>query len=130
MSGSTITWYSKKQSVTALSTMEAEYITLSEATQEAYWLRNLFSKLGFTQKLLTIIFSNNKGLIAISKNPQFHKQAKHIGTQFHSVKEQVQDEVITIESIRSQQQTADMLTKPFPQLKHRQYVGEIGLAAA
>jgi hypothetical protein len=42
MSGGAITWYSKKQSVTALSIMEAEYIALSEATQEAQWLRNLF----------------------------------------------------------------------------------------
>ena len=89
MSSSMITWYSKRQSVTALSTMEAEYITLSEAVQEAHWLRNLFSKLGFAQKLLTTIFGDNEGLIAILKNPQFHKWAKHIGTQFHSVKEQV-----------------------------------------
>jgi hypothetical protein len=93
-------------------------------------LRNLFGELGFAQKLPTTIFSDNEGSIAISKNPQFHKQAKHIGTQFHSVKEQVQDGVITIESIRSQQQTADVLTKPLPRPKHRQHVGKMGLAAA
>ena len=110
--------------------MEAEYIALSEATREAQWLRNLFGELSFAQKLPTTIFGDNEGSIAISKNPQFHKWVKHIGTQFHSVKEQVQDGVITIESIRSQQQTVDMLTKPLPQLKHRQYVGEMGLAAA
>ena len=69
MSSSMITWYSKRQSVTALSTMEAEYIALSEATQEACWLRSLFSKLGFTQTLPTMIFSDNKGSIAISRNP-------------------------------------------------------------
>ena len=82
MSGGAITWYSKKQSVMALSTMEAEYIALSEATREAQWLRNLFGELGFAQKLPSMIFGNNKGSIAILKNPQFHKRAKHIGTQF------------------------------------------------
>jgi len=130
MSSSVITWYSKKQSVTALSTMEAEYITLSEAMQEACWSRNLFEELGFAQVLPTTIFSDNKGSIAISKNPQFHKRAKHIGTQFHSVKEQVQEGVVTIESVRSQQQTADVLTKPLPWLKHKQHVSEMGLAVA
>jgi hypothetical protein len=93
-------------------------------------LRNLFGELSFAQKLLTMIFGNNEGSIVISKNPQFHKRAKHIGTQFHSVKEQVQDGVITIESVRSQQQTADVLTKPLPRPKHRQHVGEMGLTAA
>jgi len=130
MSGGAITWYSKKQSVMALSTMEAEYIALSEATREAQWSRNLFGELSFAQKLLTTIFGDNEGLIAISKNPQFHKQVKHIGTQFHSVKEQVRDGVITIESVRSQQQTTDVLTKPLPWPKHRQHVSEMGLAAA
>ena len=120
----------KRQSVTALSTMEAEYITLSKVTWEACWLRSLFSELGFAQTLLTTIFSDNEGSIAISKNPQFHKRAKHIGTQFHSVKEQVQEGVVTIESVRSQQQTADVLTKPLPWLKHKQHVSKMGLAVA
>jgi hypothetical protein len=90
----------------------------------------LFGELGFAQKLLTTIFGDNKGSIAISKNPQFHKWAKHIGTQFHSIKEQVQEGVVTIESVRSQQQTTDVLTKPLPQPKHRQHVSEMGLAVA
>jgi hypothetical protein len=130
MSGGAITWYSKKQSVTALSTTESEYIALSKAAREARWLRNLFSELGFAQKLLTTIFGDNEGSIAISKNPQFHKRAKHIGVQFHSVKEHVRDGVITVESVRSQHQTADVLTKPLPRAKHKQHVAEMGMASA
>ena len=93
-------------------------------------MRNLFEELGFAQTLLTTIFGDNEGSIAILKNPQFHKRAKHIGTQFHSVKEQVRKGVVTIESVRSQQQTADVLTKPLPQPKHKQHVSEMGLAVA
>jgi hypothetical protein len=55
MAGGAITWFSKKQSITAMSTTEAEYIALSEAACEARWLRNLFSKLGFAQTLPTTI---------------------------------------------------------------------------
>jgi hypothetical protein len=73
MAGGTITWFSKKQSITAMSTTEVEYIALSEAAHKARWLRNLFSELGFTQTLPTTIQGDNDGLIAMSKNPQFHK---------------------------------------------------------
>jgi len=73
---------------------------------------------------------NNKGLIAITKNLQFHKWAKHIGVQFHSVREQVQKGEIVVESCRTQQQTADVLTKPLPRAKHKQHVTKMGLAAA
>jgi len=55
MAGGAITWYAKKQSITALSSMEAEYIALSKVACEAHWLRSLFYELGFTQILLTTI---------------------------------------------------------------------------
>ena len=70
--GSAITWMSQKQSTVALSTTEAEYITLSEAGREACWLRNLYEELGFSQQDLTIIYGDNNGSIAMAKNPQLH----------------------------------------------------------
>ena len=73
MAGSTITWFFKKQSITAMSTTEAEYIALSKVAREARWLRNLFSELGFAQPLPTTIRGDNDGPIAMLKNLQFHK---------------------------------------------------------
>ncbi len=72
-----------------LSSTEAEYIALSEAAREACWLRSLFHELGFLQVLPMMILGNNEGSIALAKNPQFHKQVKHIGVQYHSVREKV-----------------------------------------
>jgi hypothetical protein len=130
IAGGAVTWYSKRQSITALSSTEAEYIALSEMGHKARWLRSLFKELGFKQVLPTEIRGDNEGSIAMSKNPQFHKRAKHIGVQYHSIREQVRKEEITVESCRTQQQTADMLTKPLPWAKHKQHVAEMGLAAA
>jgi hypothetical protein len=45
--GGAITWRSKKQTVIALSSTEAEYVALSEAGREACWLRSLCKELGF-----------------------------------------------------------------------------------
>src|SRR6266446_1820851 len=53
--GGAITWWSKKQSVIAMSSTEAEYVALSEAMHKASWLRQLFSELGFKQEEPTLI---------------------------------------------------------------------------
>ena len=119
MAGGAITWFSKKQSITAMSTTEAEYIALSEVAHKVHWLRNLFFKLGFAQSLPTTIRGNNDGSIAMTKNLQFHKRSKHIDLQYHSIREQVQRGEITVESCRTNNQTADVLTKPLACAKHK-----------
>ncbi len=130
MAGGAITWFSKKQSITAMLTTEAEYIALSKAARKARWLRNLFSELGFAQTLPTTIRGDNKGSIAMSKNPQFHKRSKHIELQYHSIREQVQKGEIIVKSCRTNNQTADVLTKPLARAKHKQHTAGMGLASA
>ena len=71
--GGVITWKSKKQSIIALSTTEAEYVALSEAGREAVWLRNLYKELGFPQGTSTIMKGDNEGSIILTQNPQFHQ---------------------------------------------------------
>ena len=69
-----ITWYLRKQTTIALSSTKAKYVALSKAVQEACWLRSLYGKLGLLQEeVLTLIWGDNKGLIVIVKNLQFHK---------------------------------------------------------
>jgi hypothetical protein len=86
-----ITWGSKKQSTIALSTTEAEYVAISEASREALWLRHLYGELGFAQKQATVLFGDNDGSIAMAKNPQFHKHTKHVELRWHWVRNLVQD---------------------------------------
>ena len=122
-----ITWRSKKQTTVALSSTEAEYVALSEAGREACWLRNLFEELGYTQKFPTIIKGDNDGSIAMARNPQFHKRSKHIEIRWHWVRDLVQNKIISIESCRDPEQTADVLTKPLARQKHQKHLKEMGL---
>jgi len=55
LSGCTISWKSTKQSTVAISSTEAEYIALSQATQEAIWLKELLAQLGFPQDQITML---------------------------------------------------------------------------
>lgn len=80
-----ISWSSKKQSTVALSSCEAEYQALCVATCEAIWLRRLLSDAGEEQKEATSIKNENHSTIKLAYNPIFHKNTKHIDTQFHFV---------------------------------------------
>ena len=71
--GGAITWRSKKKTTIALSSMEAEYIALSEAGREARWLCNLYEEIGYIQTSPNIIKGDNEGSISMACNPQFHK---------------------------------------------------------
>ena len=85
-----ITWRSKKQTMIALSSTEAEYIALSEAGREACWLQNLYEEIGYIQESPNIIKGNNDGANSMVHNPQIHKQSKHIATRWHWVHDLVQ----------------------------------------
>eukprot|EP00253_Pinus_taeda_P008987 PITA_08987 len=84
-----IAWSSKKQSTVALSSCEAEYQALCAATCEAIWLRRLLKDAGKEQKQPTSIKSDNQSTIKLAYNPMFHKNTKHIDTQFHFVREKI-----------------------------------------
>ena len=80
-----ITWTLKKQRTVALSSMEAEYMASSLATQEAMWLHTLLKELGFELEGLTTLNTDNQSAIQFTKNSGFHARSKHIDIQYHIV---------------------------------------------
>ena len=126
--GGAITWGSRKQTTIALSSTEAEYVALSEASREAVWLRHLYGELGYIQKEPITILGDNDGSISMAKNPQFHKRTKHVDIRWHYVRDLVADGLINIVDCRDPDQTADILTKALPRPKHAKHVRELGLS--
>jgi len=125
--GGAITWCSKRQTFTALSTTKAEYIALSEAAHEAYWLRNLYEELGIKQESPTMIKGDNNGSISMARNPQFHNCAKDIAVWYHRVQDVINDSIIKIDSCHDPEQTADVLTKALHHFKHQKHIAEMGM---
>ena len=114
MSGSPISWLSKKQPMVSLSTSEAEYVALSVATQEAVWLRRLFDDLQANLKEPTVVLEDNQGTIAMVKNRVSHFRTKHIDIRYHYVREAVQEGVISLHYCPTEKMIANLLTKPLP----------------
>ena len=91
LSGSAISWLSKKESIVALSTAEVEYVALAAATQEAVWLRRLLAELQTKALEPTVIMEDNQSAIAIVHNPVAHGRFKHIDIRYHYIREAIQD---------------------------------------
>eukprot|EP00253_Pinus_taeda_P004146 PITA_04146 len=106
-----------KQKSVALSTAEAEYIATSMASCEAVWLRKLFSELfGFTLDTTVILCDNQSGF-RLSKNLVFHDHSKHIYIRYHYIRDMVQRGAIRLQHIGTDEQVADILTKPLGKVK-------------
>ena len=106
------TWMSKKQPIVTLSTCEAEYIAATSCVCHATWLRNLLKELSMQQEEPTSICVDNKSVIAFAKNPVFHDRSKHIDTRYHYIKECIARKQVHIEYVKTQDQVADIFTKP------------------
>ncbi len=111
--GGPVSWSSKRQTVVALSTAEAEYIATSHAAQEAIWFRQFLRDLGFVQNSATIIQSDNQGAISLSKNPVDHGRCKHVDIKFHFIRQQILEKNIALVYCPTEHMAADIMTKGF-----------------
>ena len=111
--GAAISWKSKRQSVVALSSAEAEFMAASSLVQEVIYIRKFLDRLGFEQKEPTKIFEDNRTCVAWSQGSVGGSdRAKHIDLRVHFVHEAVQAGVLTLDVIKSADNVADLLTKP------------------
>ena len=108
-----ITWNSKKQPTVALSTAEAEYMSLSAATQELKWLSQLLGELGFPQDVVTLK-QDNTACINIADSSTSHARTKHIDLRHHFIREAKKQGLLKLEWCSTDIMLADILTKAMP----------------
>ena len=112
MSNGPISWQSKQQTSVALSSMEAEYMALCAATQEAIWLRMILTDFDRRFNESVVIHEDNQSCIEYTKNPTQYKRTKHIDQKYHFVKDEVLMGTIKITKIATNDNLADIFTKP------------------
>jgi hypothetical protein len=112
LSSGAVSWSSKKQPVVTLCTTEAEFIAAASSTCQAVWLRRILQQLNHEPRKSTTIYCDNSSTIKLSKNPVLHGRNKHIDVRFHFLRELTKDEVVELIQCSSQEQVADIMTKP------------------
>ncbi|GJT96479.1 hypothetical protein Tco_1091997 [Tanacetum coccineum] len=109
-----VSWMSKKQNCTAMSSAEAEYVALSASCAQVMWMRTQLQDYGFNYNKIPL-YCDSQSAIAISCNPVQHSRTKHIHTRYHFIKEQVENGIIELYFVRTEYQLADMFTKALPE---------------
>ena len=103
----------RTQRCVSLSSSEAEYIAMAEATKDALFLRQL---LGFMwpecREQKVIMYEDNEGALRLASNPLSSNRTKHIDVRYHFIRDEVKRGSIMVLHVKSEGQHADALTKP------------------
>jgi len=124
-----VSWKTQKQPTVALSSCEAEYMALAEATKEALYLRSLLRSLEIFQPELTTVFTDNQGALTLSKNSAKH-HSQQIETNrytFHFIHEQ---SAVAYKHIPTCEYVADILTKSVGGLQHKRLMDKLQIEGA
>nr|GEU47526.1 hypothetical protein [Tanacetum cinerariifolium] len=119
-----VSWMSKKQKCTAMSSAKAEYMALSVSCAQVMWMRTQLQDYGFNYNKI-LLYCDSQLAIAISCNLVQHSPTKHIHTRYNFIKEQVENGRIELYFVRTEYQLADMFTKALPEDKFKYLVRRI-----
>ncbi|GKB60046.1 retrovirus-related pol polyprotein from transposon TNT 1-94 [Tanacetum coccineum] len=121
-----VSWSSKKQDCTTISTPKAEYVSLSACYAQVIWMRTQLLDYGFWYNKIPMYF-DSKSAIAISCNPVQHSRTKHINIRYHFIKEHVEKGTIELYFVGTEYQLADFFTKSLLKERFEYLVHMIGM---
>jgi hypothetical protein len=113
---SLVSWSSKKQNSDALSIAEAEYISAGSCCAQILWMKVTLNDFGIKFKKVSLLY-DNESAIKLNHNLVQHARTKHIDVCYHFIRDHQQKEDICIESVGTEDQLADIFTKPLDEKK-------------
>ena len=129
LGGGAVVWRSIKQSSIADSTMEVEYIAACEAAKGLVWLKKFYTNMEVVPNMEKplVLYCDNGGAVANSKEQRSHKRGKHIERKYHLIREIVHKGDVAVMKIASEQDLADLFTKTLPKRVFTGHLEGLGL---
>ncbi len=127
IAGAAVSWSSKKQSSTTLSSTEGKYMALTHAAKEALWIQEFLYNVSYPPIFPTTILGDNQGALVLVVNLTFHAHMKHIQVCQHFIRECVNKGSIELEYVLTADQVANVLTKGLQAVKHEKFIKLMGL---
>ena len=111
----------------ALSSCEAEYITITSAVCQEVWIARLVKEIMGVEMEAVKIMVDNQSAIMLSKTLAHHNRTKHIDTRYHFIRDCVEDRRVTTEHVKTEDQLVDILTKSLGRVKFAELSERIGV---
>lgn len=121
---------SKKQALTSRSSTEAEYRALVDSSCEVIWLKQLLAELIVSHTGPIFLFCDNKSALDLATNTIYHALTKHIELDCHFIREKIHMGIVSILSIASKLNPADILTKGLGKVPNWNCCSKLGLSFA
>ena len=126
LGNSLISWHSKKQNSVALSTAEAEYVAAGSCCAQILWMKQTLEDYGLKYDHIPIRCDNTSA-INLTKNPIQHSRTKHIEIRHHFIRDHVLNNDICLEFVDTNNQIADIFTKPLSENRFCTLRRELGM---
>ena len=129
MAGAPISWCSRKQTVVATSTCEAEYIALSLTCREEIWIKRLMSPILLQNNELDAIqiLDDSQSAIKLTRNESINRRNKHIDISYHFTRDAVERKLVDLGYTTTETMVADLMTKPLGRIKFERLRGLCGI---
>ena len=121
-----MSWMSKKQNSVSLSIAKVEYIVAGSCCAQLLWIKKLLHDYGITQDIM-YVFCDNMSTINLSKKPVQHSKSKHIEIWYHFIRDLVEEKIMCLEFINTDNQKADIFTKPLDSPRFESLCKTIGV---
>ncbi|GKF88856.1 hypothetical protein Tco_0262819, partial [Tanacetum coccineum] len=131
LNGGTVDWKSSKQSTTAMSATEAEYIAASEAAMEVVWIKKFISGLGIVPTINEPkMLCDNSAALLIANEPRVQRGVRHYHRRYHYIRECIKLGEINVLKVHIDNNLADPFTKDLSKGKLTQHARSMGLRLA
>ncbi|WVZ85242.1 LOW QUALITY PROTEIN: hypothetical protein U9M48_032189 [Paspalum notatum var. saurae] len=123
---SLVSWSSRKQASVSLSTTEVEYIAAASSCSQLLWMKATLSDFGLRFGKIPLLVDSTSA-ISVAKNPVLHSKIKHIDVRFHFLRDHYEKGDIDLVHVASENQLADIFTKPLEFGAFVRLRGELGV---
>lgn len=132
--GGAVSWATRRQPTIALSSTEAEFMSMVAAIQEALWLKRIECELFLRATRNITLYCDNQGALHLAKNQNYHARTKHIDVRKYFIQDhlcidgtQTNEAKVNMLHMPTSEMTADILTKPVNKIKLSKFVPQFGL---
>jgi len=123
---SLVSWSSKKQNSVALSTAEVKYNATGSCCAQILWMKATLKDFGINFKQVPLQ-CDHESVVKLTNNPVQHSRTKHINVCHHFIRDHQQKGDICIESIGTDDQLADIFTKPLDEKRFCKLRNELNI---